>query len=234
MIDADCFYLQDPGFLFTDSGYIEKGSILFKDRTEKPRFKTTDWLKSFIKNPLPETKENRILKGVSYFEIESSTVVINKIKSFLGLLNICKLNEKDIRSKIVYKMVCGDKETFWLGFEMSRQNYYVNQEYTAAVGEIIIEKNGKKKFVKKICGNNGNIGHTWNGELLFWNGHLMKDHNKNIKIKGIYTSYFIVKDGINRWREYKDQKQCFTLSDNQEAISFNINQKKIISKVEYK
>ena len=231
LLDADCFYLNDPSILFNDKGYKDKGSLLFKDKTMNPSNDTYNWLKSFIRNPLPETKVSRIWNNKSKFEIESSTVVIHKIKTLFGLLNICKLNEKEIRSKVVYKFVYGDKETFWIGFEMSRQNYYVNQEYTAAIGEITLDKNEKGKLIKKICGNYGNIGHTWNGSLLYWNGHLTKTRNRNKK--GIYNGYFIVKDGINRWNETTWEKRCYILEDNQEPNLFNEMEKEIIAKVKY-
>jgi len=51
------------------------------------------WLKSFIFNPLPETKKSNVWNKRSAEEIDSSVVVIHKTKSFLGLLNICKLND---------------------------------------------------------------------------------------------------------------------------------------------
>ncbi|OUM64996.1 hypothetical protein PIROE2DRAFT_8059 [Piromyces sp. E2] len=42
------------------------------------------------------------------------------------LFAICKLNEGNIRDDIFYKYVYGDKETFWMGFDMARQHYYLN------------------------------------------------------------------------------------------------------------
>jgi len=77
-LDSDSFYLRDPTILFTDPGYIETGLLLFKDKSNTPSLKTYNWLKSFIKNPLPETKDNRILNKKSNYEIESSTVVLHK------------------------------------------------------------------------------------------------------------------------------------------------------------
>jgi len=129
-------------------------------------------------------------------------------------------------------MVHGDKETFWIGFEMSRQHYYVNKDFTISIVELKIERNKNGKLIKKICGNGSNIGHSYNGELLYWNGHLYKDKLKNINKKGIYNAYFIVKDGINRWIQIIKEK-CFYLTDDQKPILFNLNQKNIISKVNY-
>ena len=232
LMDSDSFYLKDPSILFHDEGYLDKGILLFRDKNSPPSTKTHKWLKSFIKNPLPETKENRIWNNLSFYEIESSTVVIHKTKTLLGLLNVCKLNEKEIRSKVVYRMVYGDKETFWLGFEMSRQPYYVNKDFTVAIGEIKIEKDKKGKLIKKLCGNNGNIGHAWKGDLLYWNGHLCKDKRENIRKKGKYNGYFIMKDGISRWKRILNQK-CFVLDNKQNPILFNKEQKNIISKVKY-
>jgi len=231
LMDADAFYINNPLKLFDDYKYKELGSLFFKDRTlkfSKNKIKRLKWLKSFIINPLPETKKSRIWNKKSRDELESSTVVIHKAKALLGLLNICKLNEKMLRDKIIYRKVYGDKETFWLGFEMSRQNYNVIPNNCAAVGYIVSEKNKDGRLIKKICGNIGNIAHTLrNNELLFWNGHIVKDKKENINKIGIFEAYFIE----NNKTFWSNNHHCLTLNDNQEPTNFNENEKKIIFEI---
>ncbi|OUM68964.1 glycosyltransferase family 71 protein, partial [Piromyces sp. E2] len=84
--------------IINEKGYLEKGIVFFRDRTLHPG--------SHIGS--------------------QCTVVIHKIKTILGLLNVCKLNELEYRRNVIYKMVYGDKETFWMGFDMARQSYYMN------------------------------------------------------------------------------------------------------------
>ncbi|OUM64547.1 glycosyltransferase family 71 protein, partial [Piromyces sp. E2] len=165
LIDADVMYLQDPLDLFDDPVYIEKGTLFFRDRTLFPGTNpAVQWVKSWMIDPLPETKALRFWNEISQHEMESSTVVINKTKNIVGLLSVCKLNEGRIRTNAVYKYVHGDKETFWMGFDMARQHYYIN--YTPAVYMGYHINN-------RICGH---IGHMLlNGKIMFWNGHIVKD-----------------------------------------------------------
>ncbi|KAG4095504.1 mannosyltransferase putative-domain-containing protein [Neocallimastix lanati (nom. inval.)] len=208
LMDADAFYINNPLKLFDDYKYKKLGSLFFKDRTlkyRKHRKSRPKWLKSFIINPLPETKKSRIWNKKSTDELESSTVVIHKTKALLGLLNICKLNEKILRDKIIYKKVHGDKETFWLGFEMSRQSY-------------------------NVIPNNWNIAHTLrNNELLFWNGHIVNDKKENINKLGIFEAYFI-ENNKTFWSNMGNHR-CLILNDNQEPNNFNEYEKKIIYEI---
>ncbi|KAG4087572.1 hypothetical protein H8356DRAFT_1728669 [Neocallimastix lanati (nom. inval.)] len=190
LIDADVVYLRDPIELFEDEGYIEKGTLFFRDRTLYPgSHPGSIWLKSWMINPLPETKALRFWNEITAHEMESSTVVMNKTKNILGLLATCKLNEKRIREDVVYKYVYGDKETFWMGFDIARQHYNMNSVPCTYIGETIQAGNDKI-----LCGH---IGHMLsNGKFMFWNGHIVKDKNKVINENSLinFDSYFIDDD----------------------------------------
>jgi len=228
LIDADAFYIKDPSELFNDSGYIEKGSLFFKDRTLKYTSKRYKFLKSFIINPLPETKELDIWNKKSNHGIESSTIVIHKTKALLGLLNVCKLNEQKIRDEVVYKFVYGDKETFWIGFEMSRQSYSIMPIPCAAIGKIKTSNTKNNKIIKKICGGVDNVAHTLrNKELLYWNGHIVVDKQKNINKIGKFEGYYI-EDGNTFWT---NGHTCLILKDGQEPLYFNDNEQKILNEI---
>ncbi|ORX81615.1 hypothetical protein BCR32DRAFT_184039, partial [Anaeromyces robustus] len=169
LIDADVVYLRDPKELFEDEGYIKTGTLFFRDRTINPGpHPGSEWLRSWMTNPLPETKDLRFYNEETMHEMESSTVVLNKTKNILGLLATCKLNEKRIREDVVYKYVYGDKETFWIGFDMARQHYNLNSVPCTYIGKVIENSEGKR-----ICGH---IGHMLkNGKFMFWNGHVVKN-----------------------------------------------------------
>ncbi|OUM69183.1 glycosyltransferase family 71 protein, partial [Piromyces sp. E2] len=123
LMDADVIFVRNPIELFDEPGYIRTGTLFYKDRTTEPNIYSLKWLKGWMNDPLPETEKLRFWNGETYHEMESGTVVIHKTKTILGLLNTCKLNEYNYRHHVVYKRVHGDKETFWMGFDMARQHY---------------------------------------------------------------------------------------------------------------
>lgn len=111
MVDADCFFLQDPTKLFEDEGYRTTGSLFFYDRTLFANWeKGPDWLRSFLPTTSQLVPKTRWFQGTSSHEQESGVVVINKKKSLLGLLSTCKLNGITERDEVVYKHIHGDKE----------------------------------------------------------------------------------------------------------------------------
>jgi len=171
LIDADTVYLRDPMKLFDDPGYLKEGTLFFEDRRfEKSVFDSFKWFKTWLYNPLPETKKLRIWNEQTTDQMESSTVVIHKSKTILGLLAACKLNEQIYRNNIK-NHIYGDKETFWLGFDMARQPYYFNPlrpTFIAKVDSVNMDTN-----TTKFCGH---IGHrSMDGKFMYWNGHLLKD-----------------------------------------------------------
>ncbi|ORX61068.1 hypothetical protein BCR36DRAFT_401320 [Piromyces finnis] len=222
-MDADVVFVRDPAELFDEPGYIETGTLFYKDRTLFSNDKSLEWLKKWMTDPLPETKELRYWEGKTYHEMESGVVVIHKIKTILGLLNTCKLNEYAYREKIVYSYVHGDKETFWIGFDMARQHYYINEEMCSLFGDFL-EISETKRY---LCGH---IAHTNNGSLMFWNGHLIKDKHSNelrntiIDFKGYFTEI-----GQMKWDW--DYGNCLVLEDDYEVIPINEEEQKVMNDI---
>jgi len=169
LIDADTVYLRDPLKFFNDPGYLKKGTLFFEDRRFKESmFDSYKWFKKWITNPLPETKKLRIWNEKTTDQMESSTVVIHKSKTILGLLATCKLNELKYRP-IVKDHIYGDKETFWLGFDMARQPYYFNPLRPVFIAKVDNINTNTTRF----CGH---IGHrSKDNKFMYWNGHLIKD-----------------------------------------------------------
>ncbi|ORX44686.1 hypothetical protein BCR36DRAFT_334292, partial [Piromyces finnis] len=201
LLDADVLYLRNPEELFEEKGYIKTGTFFFRDRTLFPGSNPASvWLKEWMINPLPETRNSRFWNEKTYHEMESSTVVIHKTKTILGLLNTCILNEQKYRDEVVYKLVYGDKETFWIGFDMARQSYYMNPSPSVFFGEILTKKNKKnvKNKTLRFCGHNGHM--LENGKLLYWNGHLIRDKNHVNRFSKLvnFTSYYI-ESKHNNW-----------------------------------
>jgi len=220
LLDADITFIRDPSILFDNKGYQETGTLFFKDRTLHPgRHSGSVWLKSWMINPLPETKKSRFWNDKSRHEMESGTVVIHKTKTILGLLNACKLNEKEIREKVVYQKVYGDKETFWMGYDMARQSYHMNKTPCTLIGQVLPGKT--------ICGHIGQ--RLEEGKIIFWNGHIIKDKNdkkkKNILVN--FNAYF-ADENPSIWDE---NLECVVLRFGAQATKFDEEETKTFNAI---
>lgn len=135
-IDADSFFFVDPTTLFEDENYLATGALFFKDRNVSPESKRS-WIKSILPSPISaNVKRNRLWTGESGHHQESGVLVVDKYRHFLPLLLTTRLNgpdrDGDANGKRgVYDMVYGDKETFWLSWEMADDLDYAFHEGVA-------------------------------------------------------------------------------------------------------
>jgi len=108
-LDADNFVWENPEYLFEAKEYKENGAILWKD--------ISDWRKDQNKvledyfGCIPVTKEC----------CESGQLLFNKDKC-LKALN--KVKEYSLDSENSYKIVYGDKDTFYFGFVSTRTPFH--------------------------------------------------------------------------------------------------------------
>jgi hypothetical protein len=140
-IDADSLFFQNPEILFEDEDYLQTGALFFKDRLIMPESK-----RKFLQEVLPKPLSSKALgsrfwTGDSGHMQESGVVVVDKWRHFIALLLVTRMNGPDRdgnkAEKIVgvYELVygksntfislaatqltlAGDKETFWLGWEL--------------------------------------------------------------------------------------------------------------------
>ncbi|TIA33664.1 putative alpha-1,3-mannosyltransferase [Aureobasidium pullulans] len=124
-MDADVLFFVDPETLFEDPQYQATGALFFKDRN-LGREEKRKWLKKVLPSPISgKVKENRLWTGESGHMQDSGIVVIDKWVHFVPVLLATRLNgidrdgNSDTGKKGVYEMVYGDKETFWLSWEMA-------------------------------------------------------------------------------------------------------------------
>jgi alpha 1,3-mannosyltransferase len=129
-IDADSFFLVDPTTLFEDEGYRKTGALFFKDRNVSPESKRA-WIKSILPAPIStNVKHNRMWTGESGHMQESGVIVVDKWRHFIPMLLATRLNGPDRDGdeakgkRGVYDMFYGDKETFWLSWEMAGSSDY--------------------------------------------------------------------------------------------------------------
>ncbi|KAG0202383.1 hypothetical protein BGX28_005074 [Mortierella sp. GBA30] len=207
LIDADAFFLRDPAELFDDPGYKATGALFFYDRTVwEGKSKAPDWLRSMmpIMSSFPPT--TRLFRSLSQHEQESGVVVMNKKERLQGLLAACKMNSKWERDLWSYKITVGDKETFWIGFEMVQEPYAFVKSYGGVIGEMR-EKKESNIDVRAVCGPMLHLDHM--GRLMWWNGGLMRAKHMGITRAPDFR-FWISGGGLQTHREriVRDQDQA--------------------------
>ncbi|KAL5355817.1 mannosyltransferase putative-domain-containing protein [Aspergillus floccosus] len=138
-VDADALFVRDPATLFEDDEYAAEGALFFKDRLMMPESKKK-WLQKILPRPISrKARETRLWKGESAHMQESGVVVVDKWRHFVALMLVSRLNgpdrdgDKDKGKVGMYDMVYGDKETFWLGWELAGDSGYAFHNGSAAL-----------------------------------------------------------------------------------------------------
>jgi alpha 1,3-mannosyltransferase len=123
-IDADSLFFRNPEVLFEEPGYKNTGALFFRDRLIMPENKKR-WLQQILPKPISkQVKQSRFWTGDSGHMQESGVVVVDKYRHYLALQMVTRMNgpdrdgNKDEGRVGVYDMVYGDKETFWIGWEL--------------------------------------------------------------------------------------------------------------------
>ena len=139
-LDADVLFFTDPEVMFEDSHYQKTGALFFKDRN-LGREKKRQWIRKVLPKPISkQAEETRMWQGESGHQQDSGLLVIDKWRHFVSLLLTARLNGIDrdgnaaYGTRGVYDMVYGDKETFWLSWEMAGVSDYAF--HTGATGII--------------------------------------------------------------------------------------------------
>ncbi|EGX89556.1 alpha-1,3-mannosyltransferase [Cordyceps militaris CM01] len=149
-VDADSLFFRDPELLFDDEDYRKTGALFFMDRALWRESKQ-DWLKKVLPKPISlKVLASRYWKGESGQMQESGVVVVDKWRHFIAMLAVCRMNgperdgQKDKGIVGVYDMVYGDKETFWIGWELvGDTDYAFHRGRVAVMGVAEQEKDNK-------------------------------------------------------------------------------------------
>ncbi|KAJ0106838.1 hypothetical protein J7T55_014913 [Diaporthe amygdali] len=192
LLDSDAVFLQKPEVLLDHSGFQHTGALLFRDRLlwQHAFSDRHQWWHSQIKRPSDELNTSLVWTQEYAEEGDSGVVVVDKSRTdvFMGLLHICWQNSYDVREEVTYKITYGDKETWWMGFELAGSSYEMEKHYGAIVGwETELESEAENRednreqrddpSTKKVC--SFVIAHVDEQENLIWyNGGLLK--NKKI------------------------------------------------------
>lgn len=179
--------------LFQDPGYLATGALFFYDRTLFPGWTLgSDWMKSNIPVLSSFTRISRMFRRKTAHEQESGVVLINKKTRFLGLMGTCKMNGKWERDLVSYKIFHGDKETFWVGFEMVQEPYVFMRNYGGVIGELRPDND------KSVCG--AQLHQDYRGRPLWWNGGLYRNKNSGV-YRYLHFDYWMTGGGDQKHRE---------------------------------
>jgi hypothetical protein len=144
LMDADLYFFDDPEQMFSNEGYLKTGAYFFRDRlycfpqqhelfSIEKFLKRREMFQSFVIEPsayvpiaflhLWDSEIPTIKNPVLGEFQESGCLFINRKRHENGIFMIIDLT---VNREYVYDCVMGDKETFWLGFEMAQEPYTFN------------------------------------------------------------------------------------------------------------
>ncbi|KAI8064627.1 mannosyltransferase putative-domain-containing protein [Gongronella butleri] len=207
LMDADVYFLRAPETVFDDEGYKATGALFFYDRTLFGDWRIgRDWLSSFLPSMSSLVKHTRWWRLQSAHEQESGIVVIDKSRALLGLMATCKMNGKRERDEVSYKRMHGDKESFWVGFEMMQTPYAFVKSHAAVLGAL-----GDAGDDNTVCGNIMHLDAQ--GKPYWWNGAIYRDKNRWHDRYMKFESYAIGESWEFETSCIKETDQIHTLSD---------------------
>lgn len=156
-IDADALFFVNPETLFEDEGYLDTGALFFADRNLSPQNDKRAWLRKVLPKPISEQvqRTNRLWTGESVHMQDSGVVLVDKWRHFVAMLLTTRLNgpDRDANDRNghrgVYDMVYGDKETFWLSWELAQDAEYSFHDSVAGnMGVLEVEAERESKALE--------------------------------------------------------------------------------------
>lgn len=192
LMDADAVFTRPPTVLFEADEFKASGTAFFYDRffvNHKANY--VEWFNSII--PMPHSqklKESQLYKGKSTYEQESGVVVIDKDRRLMGLLAACLLNGESERKEI-HSKTHGEKETFWLGFEIAQEPYEYLEPQAGLVGKAV--KNAQTGQIM-LCGHVAHFDKK--GNLLWFNDGIVE----NKKVENVKLGEFVHVGNAGPWK----------------------------------
>ncbi|KAI5479396.1 alpha-mannosyltransferase, glycosyltransferase family 71 protein [Pseudohyphozyma bogoriensis] len=189
--DADAVFFQDPRVLFDDPGYNETGTLYFRDREIFPGDGNVHewWHKTMEgRKPSAEMEKSRFWQSkASREEQESGVVVFDKGRKqvLMGLIYVGYLNTKRVREPVTYQYTYGDKESFWMGFELGQIPYHFDVPYASIIGQLTHPDHKAHSIASQICSDHlFHLDHK--GRPLWFNGSLFQE--KRVKDNGWFLA----------------------------------------------
>jgi len=208
--DLSCVVGQDPARLFEDPGYIETGTLFVRSLATTARPLRIRVLTAFIcvqfrdreifpgdgevhewwaevmegRTPSAEMAKSRFWTDqASREEMESGVIAFDKRRRgvALGLVFAGHLNTLVVREAVTYKKTYGDKESFWMAFELGGIPYHFDIPYAGILGQLTHPDGSAFSVESRICSDH--LFHwDYKGKPFWFNGSLFQE--KRVKDKG--------------------------------------------------
>ncbi|BGP21339.1 alpha-mannosyltransferase, glycosyltransferase family 71 protein [Rhodotorula toruloides] len=185
--DADAVFVQNPEVMFDDPGYNATGTLFFRDREIFPGDgQVHEWFHGVMKGrePSAQLASSRWWTDMaSREEMESGVVVFDKRRTSVvyGLLYAGWLNTRVVREEVTYKNTYGDKESFWMAFELCGLPYHLDREYAGIIGQLT-HTDTKSHSIDTFIQSDHLFHLDHKGRPLWWNGSLFQE--KRVKDRG--------------------------------------------------
>lgn len=209
VMDADAVFLKDPNVLFEQQAFKAHGAYLFHDRLlwQRAFAERHDWLKDQIKEPSSELTGSLFWTEDYAEECDAGVVVLDKSRPevLMGLLHTAWQKTYEVREEVTYRLMHGDKESWWLGLEFAGAGYGFETHYASILGwELPCEADSDDDCVCSFT-----TAHLDDQEELLWfNGSGLK--NKIADSEEYEVPEAWMKDG--RWKKgaRKQDMSCMT------------------------
>lgn len=171
LVDADVVFVDSPDKFFNLKEYQNSGALFFYDRIFRNRnIDYSAWFKKIIPRPHSKKLVNSFMyRGMTNYEQEAGLVLIDKSRHLIGLLATCLLNCKEERKEI-HANTHGEKETYWLGFEIAEEDYEYGEDQAGIIGV-------GARFIKTgeiiLCGHLAHFDKA--GTLLWFNDGIVEN-----------------------------------------------------------
>jgi hypothetical protein len=141
LIDSDVIFLQPPEILLTDRSYQQFGTLFFHDRLVFAGITShKEWISSILPSHGPSLRlqSSPVWSLETTEEQESGVVVLRKsdLRVFSGLLLTTWMNSLSVREE-TYSHIYGDKETYWLSFELMALEYNFWPSHAGGLGTLV-------------------------------------------------------------------------------------------------
>lgn len=179
LLDADTVLLENPEKFYDQEDYLRTGTLFYRDR----QFVSTQgmshltWLNYVMPQPLShKLRTTNLCRGTTSYEQESGVVLIDKMRRLYGLLGACLLNQIEQR-KVIHGATHGEKETFWLGFELAQEPYEYGEKQAGIVSHSNRDHDNGKDIL--FCGHLAHFDKQ--GQLLWFNDGIVINKKRDFR-----------------------------------------------------
>lgn len=172
-LDADVLFFQNPEIMFEFKSYLETGTLYYRDRTIRSSSKPTlDFFRDMVPYPSRFARNGRIWRDTSLHEGESGVIVMDKKKGGMFVLLLASLLNMDPVKTVMYKVIFGDKESYWMASEALEVPY----RWALGAGGTVGYPN--PNTTGSICGGLFHVDENW--EPLWFNGGIQMNKHTDV------------------------------------------------------